>query len=512
MSQSPKACVVATIMDRTVAEIESAIDEAALAGADAAEVRFDAAPGVAPEEIGASSSIPLIATVRARRDGGAFDEDEEARVRLLERAEATGRFRLDVERGSAAERIQRERPAAVAVLSRHDHEGTPADLDALARDLLGATRPGQVAKIVTTARQVTDVLRVRETLDRAQATEGRARRSAQVLASGNGHPASGHGRLAAFAMGEAGIASRILSGIWGSAAIWAAARDSAPGAPGQVPLTALLELYRFRALTPDTRIYAVAGSPIGGSLSPVLHNAEFRRTGADSVYIPLSCASAEELATMARELPLAGASVTAPLKVAVMRLVTDPDPSITRAGACNTLVFEGDTVRGFNTDGPAAVEEIRAHAAVEGREALVVGAGGAARAIALALAEAGAHVRIANRGGERGAALARLLGTEALRIEAIDEDPGRILVQATSAPLQDPVVPPHARRAAFVLDIRYGEHEPALVREARATGIPTADGLGMLVRQAAAQLRLFTGAEVPLDFLFEAVRVARDPR
>src|SRR4030095_810170 len=169
---------------------------------------------------------------------------------------------------------------------------------------------------------------------------------------------------------------------------------------------------------------------------------------------------------MARELPLAGASVTGPLKVAVMRLVTDPDPSITRAGACNTLVCEGDTVRGFNTDGPAAVEEIRAHAAVEGREALVVGAGGAARAIALALAEAGAHVRIATRGGERGAALARLLGTEALRIEAIDEDPGRILVQATSAPLQDPVVPPHARRAAFVLDIRYREHEAALAREA----------------------------------------------
>ena len=504
--------VVATIMERTAWEIEAAIDEAALAGADAAEIRFDAAPGVAPEEIGVSATIPLIATVRDRRDGGTFDEDEGARVRLLERAEATGRFRLDVERGSAAERIHRERPASVAVLSRHDHEGTPADLDALARDLLGATRPGQVAKLVTTARRVTDVLAVRETLDRAVAGTARAQRAAQILASGNGHPASGHGRLAAFAMGEAGIASRVLAGAWGSAAVWAAVRANAPGAPGQLPLSALLDLYRFRALTPGTRIYAVVGSPVSRSLSPVLHNTAFQQIDADSVYLPLECATAGELAVLARELPLAGTSVTAPLKVAVLPLITDADPSVARAGACNTLLFEDDTVRGFNTDGPAALEEIRARAPVEDRETLVVGAGGAARAIALALRDAGARVRIANRGKERGEALARLLGTEALRIESIEEDPGRILVQATSAPLQDAVVPPRARQAAFILDIRYGEDEPALVREAREAGIPAADGLGMLVRQAAAQVRLFTGRDVPLELLFGAVRDGRERR
>jgi 3-dehydroquinate dehydratase/shikimate dehydrogenase len=499
-------------METTRAEIDAAIDEAALAGADAAEVRFDAAPGVAPRDVGASSSIPLIATVRSRRDGGAFDGDEEARVRLLESAEATGRFRLDVERGSAAERIQRERPAAVAVLSWHDREETPQDLDALARDLLGATRPGQVAKLVTTARRVTDILRVRETLDRAGAGAARAQRAAQVLASGNGHPASGHGRLAAFAMGEAGIASRILTGVWGGAAVWAALRADAPGAPGQLSLSVLLDLYRFRALTPETRLYAVAGFPIGRSLSPALHNMAFARLGIDAVYLPLACASGGELATLARELPLAGVSVTAPLKTVVVSLITLADPSVTRAGACNTLVFEDDTVRGFNTDGPAALAEIRVCAAVEGREALIVGAGGAARAIGLALKDVGARVRIANRGEVRGRLLAGLLGTEWLPIEAIEPDPGRILVQATSAPLEDPVMPEHARRAAFVLDIRYGEEESALVREAREAGIAAVDGLGMLVRQAAAQVHLFTGRDVPLEVLFQAAREARSGR
>jgi shikimate 5-dehydrogenase len=151
---------------------------------------------------------------------------------------------------------------------------------------------------------------------------------------------------------------------------------------------------------------------------------------------------------------------------------------------------------GFNTDGEAARDEILARVALAGREALVVGAGGAARAVALALKDAGARVLVANRGAKRGDELARLLGTSALPIEEIPENPDRILVQATSAPRTDPVVPPRARRAAFVLDVRYGEDEPALVRLAREAGSPAADGLGMLVRQAAAQVRLFTGEEV----------------
>src|SRR5262249_60805061 len=114
-----------------------------------------------------------------------------------------------------------------------------------------------------------------------------------------------------------------------------APRADARGAPGQLPLEALIDLSRFRALPPATRIYAVAGSPVGRSLSPVLHNAALHRIDADAVYLPLECASAAELATVARELPLAGVSVTAPLKVAVLSLVTDADPSVARTGAGN---------------------------------------------------------------------------------------------------------------------------------------------------------------------------------
>src|SRR5207249_3219262 len=152
-----------------------------------------------------------------------------------------------------------------------------------------------------------------------------------------------------------------------------------------------------------------------------------------------------------------------PLKIAVLPFIEEPDRSVIDTGACNTIVGR----RGYNTDGEAALDEIRARIDPRGRRAIVVGAGGAARAVAVSLRGAGAQVTIATR--------------------------------------EDPVVPPAALRAAFVLDLRYaprGEaRETALVSAARRAGVPAEDGLGMLVRQAAVQIRLFTGQAVPLDVL-----------
>jgi shikimate dehydrogenase len=133
---------------------------------------------------------------------------------------------------------------------------------------------------------------------------------------------------------------------------------------------------------------------------------------------------------------------------------------------------------------------------IEGRSAIVIGAGGAARAIAHCLQEAGAHVRIANRGRARGEALAKELGVAYLAIDDIDADPERILVQATSAPWEDLLVPPKALRASFLLDVRYREkEESALVLAAREAGTAAEGGRGMLGNQAEAQIRLFTGRD-----------------
>ncbi len=307
-------------------------------------------------------------------------------------------------------------------------------------------------------------------------------------------------------MGEAGRASRVLAGAWGSAAVWAAARREAPGAPGQLALEALLRLYRFRQVGARTRIYAVAGSPVGGSLSPALHNGLFERLGLDAVYVPIECADAPELALLVRALPLEGVSVTAPLKVAMLEQLEALDGEARQAGAVNTLVG----LRGHNTDGPAALEEIRSRVEPAGRSALIAGAGGAAAAVGFALARAGARLTIANRGEARGEALARRLGARFVAIGDVAADAEAIVVQATSAPREDPVLPRRALAAAFVLDLRYGPGETATVAEARGLGSAAADGLGMLVRQAAGQARLFTGRELPGDWPGEALARSRE--
>lgn len=523
--RSPASAVVATVVATDARAIDEAIAEADREGADAAEVRLDAAPSLDPASFGTEARIPLLASCRARRDGGRFDGGEDDRVRLLERAARTGRFLLDVERGSDAERLAREPRGRVAVLSHHDTETMPRDLEQRARDLLGALAPGQMAKLVPTAQRATDVLAVKSLL--------RSLRTAP---------------LAAFAMGEAGRASRILCGAWGSTAVWAAARRDAPGAPGQLDLGSLLRLYRFREIGAETRVFAVAGAPVSGSLSPAIHNAAFARLGIDAVYVALECRTAEELAALAGGLPLAGISITSPLKIAVLPLAAEPDETVRDAGACNTIVGR----RGYNTDGEAALEDVRARIDPRGRAVTVVGAGGAARAVAFALARAGARLTIATRearegfapdeageGGDRrgteaasrvstrraggeapagesppgkhrskGEALARELGASFCRIRDLAGDPEAILVQATSASLEDPVVPETALRYAYILDLRYTPRGAGpgsgLVAAARRAGIPADDGLGMLVRQAAAQVRLFTGCSVPLDVLMEA--------
>lgn len=499
----PQTLVIATVVESEPRAIDEAISRAALAGADMIEVRLDAAPGVAPEQIGARAAVPLLASCRAERDGGWFRGSEDERVRLLARAARAGQFRLDVERGSAAERLQETVPDRIAVVSRHDSRETPVDMEDQARDLLSALRPGQIAKLVPTARSLSDLLEVRS-----------------VLA------AFRDPRLAAFAMGEPGRASRVLCGAWGSAAVWAAARADAPGAAGQIDLDALLRLFRFRSLTAATRVFGVAGSPVGASLSPAMHNDVFARFGLDAVYVPLECDRADDLSTFARSLPLAGVSITVPLKVAILPYLGIRDGTVEAAGACNTLVGE----RGYNTDSEAALEEIRARIDPRGRRVTVIGAGGAARAAGFALRAAGASLTIATRGPvagcgpagssertdeDRGERLARELGARYLRIAALSADADAVLVHATSAPANDPVVPPEALRAAFVLDLRYlgpsSGGETALVAAARRAGAPASDGLGMLARQAAAQARLFTGHEVSWQSLLAPARSAPAP-
>jgi 3-dehydroquinate dehydratase/shikimate dehydrogenase len=251
------------------------------------------------------------------------------------------------------------------------------------------------------------------------------------------------------ALGDHGVFTRVLAPL-----TYCALGPVAPGVPTP---SDLFDTYRVDRLGPSPALYGVAGSPIAHSRSPAIHNAGFARDGLDAVYLPFLV---EDLATfwpVFLEHGGAGLSVTAPLKVQAAQLAAEPAPEVERCGAANTLLPDG---RAFNTDYLAVLELVPAP--VSDRSALVMGAGGAARAAVAALDELGYRTRVWAR-HRRG-----------LEADFVDTpEPGAVVVNTT--PLDPPAAP-------FVLDLRYG---PGL--EA---------GVAFLHAQARHQYRLFTGNEL----------------
>jgi shikimate dehydrogenase len=201
----------------------------------------------------------------------------------------------------------------------------------------------------------------------------------------------------------------------------------------------------------------------------------------------------------------AGANVTIPHKEAALALASVATPEATAIGAANTLSFGGDgAIHADNTDG-AAIRQV----VPEGGRALVLGAGGSARAAVWALKQAGADVTIWNRTPERAVALGEALGAWPWTAD----QPTETLVNCTAVGLEEaddpftdlPITPELLRRATLVVDLAYGAAETALVRAARAAGVATVDGREILVRQGALSLARWTGRQAPLDVMRAAL-------
>jgi len=261
-------------------------------------------------------------------------------------------------------------------------------------------------------------------------------------------------------------------------------------------------------ITGRARLAGVLGWPVGHSRSPLLHNYWLARYGIDGAYLPLPAAPADFAAAVRglRAAGFAGANVTIPHKEAALALCDTVEESARRAGAVNTLVFSGAGIHGSNTDGYGFVANLAAHGVGAGGPALLLGAGGAARAIAAALLDAGAEVTVANRTLERAAALAEALpGLRVLdweyRERAIADS--ALLVNTTSLGMAgQPVLGMDLGRAPAslaVADIVYAPAETALLAEARARGLKPVPGLGMLVHQAVPGFAAWFGVRPAVD-------------
>ena len=259
------------------------------------------------------------------------------------------------------------------------------------------------------------------------------------------------------------------------------------------------------------KLACVIGWPVAQSLSPAIHNAAFEALALDWTYVPLAVrpGAIEEGMGLVRELGVEGANVTMPHKQSVLPFLERLEGDAKTLRAVNTIVREGDALVGFNTDGPGFLTAIDDEAAFDpaGKRALVLGAGGAARAVAVALARAGASVRVAARRAEQAAEVVSL----APDIDTStwgDGDPADVIVNAT--PLREglPLASLSFGPGVLAVDLIYLPPSTEFVLAAKAAGATALDGLGMLVHQAALSFRLWTGLGAPIEVMMKAARAA----
>jgi len=268
------------------------------------------------------------------------------------------------------------------------------------------------------------------------------------------------------------------------------------------------------AITANTALCGIVLHPAGHTRSPAMHNAAFREMGIDAVYLAFDVGpeGLREALLGARELGARQLSVSVPHKVAVLDHLDEVDPVAAAIGAVNTITFEGGLFRGTNTDWQGAVRALERETAVDGKRAVVLGAGGAARAVVYGLRASGAHVTVLNRTIERARSLAAQLGAEAAGpLEELSEVPHDVLVNTTRVGLRSDVSPVAAdalRPESVVMDIVYEPESTRLLRDASARGARTVSGKWMLVYQAVEQIRAWTGQEAPLETMAAAFDAA----
>jgi shikimate dehydrogenase len=263
-------------------------------------------------------------------------------------------------------------------------------------------------------------------------------------------------------------------------------------------------------------VYGLVGSPVEHSLSPPMHEAAYEELGLDARYVTLEPDSArlDEAIAGADALGVAGLNVTVPFKQDVLAHV-DPSPTAEAVGAVNTIDFGPETPVGYNTDVDGVTRALEHHdVPIAGESAVVVGAGGAGRGAAYALADAGADVHVANRTVERAETLAAEfaeLGVSGAGLDSLEERVpiADLLVNATSVGMEEDATPVPAELlhdGLAVLDAVYTPLETRLLRDAAAAGATTVDGAWMLLYQGVEAFERWTAKPAPVDVMNEALR------
>jgi 3-dehydroquinate dehydratase/shikimate dehydrogenase len=437
---------------------------------------------------------PVIVTCRREKDGGRWTKSEEERQMLLRQAIASGVEYVDLEEDIAAS-IPRFGKTK-RIVSYHNFQETPEDLNALHKRLSDLN--ADVVKIATMAHGPHDNIRLLRLM--------RNTRQPTV----------------AFCMGEFGQPSRVLAARCGAPFSYATFHAERTMAPGQLSYQQMKEIFRYEKINAETEVYAVIADPVAHSLSPQIHNGAFDVLGLNKVYVPFRVPP-EELSQFlidCREFGIKGLSVTIPHKEEIIQYIDKFDEASQEIGACNTVIWKDDQRIGLNTDYKAAMNSLdaifsgnEAASGLKGRPALVLGAGGVARAIVLGLKRRGADIVIASRTPQRADDLATFCKGKSIAWSLRHSVKADLIVNCTPVGMHPnvddtPLDAKYVRREQVIFDTVYNPENTLFIKQARELGCEVITGIDMFVGQAALQFKYFAEREAPISTMRDVVRRA----
>ena len=461
--------------------------------ADIVELRIDYIPELQNAEECIEESLkrkikPVIITNRPVREGGKFNGSEQDRLRLLQKAIDLGVDYVDVEYDSIKQITRRN--SSKIIISHHNFKETPHNLSKIYDDI--CQQKPDIVKIVTYANDIIDNIRIFELL-----------KSAQIP-------------TISFCMGESGYISRILTKKFGGFLTFASLEKGKESAPGQLTVDELSKIYHFKEINEETKLYGIIGNPVSHSMSPAIHNASFIEKGLNNVYVPLKIANIDAFMRECRKIDFQGFSVTIPHKESVLPFLDDLDHTARKIGAINTIVNRKGKLTGYNTDCMAAVMGLeysmkKANETLNNKKVSIIGAGGAARAIAFGLKEKGCDITIFNRTIERAEKLSHDVKCRFESFKEIHKLDSDILINTTSIGMfpdvdQTPIPKNILKEGMIVFDAIYNPIETRLLRDAKGKGCHTVNGLSMFINQAAEQFRLWTNIDPPVELMSSIVK------
>ena len=504
MSFSHDIRICVPLNEKTLSALAAATVKAA-GIADLIELRAD---GLEPEQLDdpaqlqaliKRSSQPIVLTFRATEEGGYRSLTRAQRRAFWDEHLQTDTPLFDIEFDLVAELTTRDGSVqpdwSRVICSHHNFNETPTNLTSVYEKL--AFTPARIIKLAVQANDIVDCLEVFKLLERS------SREQRDVIA---------------IAMGDAGVITRILGPARGAFLTYGACELEKGTAPGQILASELKSVYRIDRIDSETMITGLVGSPVMHSVSPHMHNAAFRASGINGVYLPLEVCDLESFITRmvnpgTRELDwnLKGLSITAPHKVEVMKYLDWIDPVAHRIGAVNTVVLDNERLLGYNTDAEGFLAPlIQRLGSLSGVSAAVIGAGGAASAAVFALQQQGADVIVYARNPEKAKSISHRFKISCELLDNVTFAGKDVVVNATplgsfgKSANETPVSALQLHGCRLVYDLIYNPVETQFIREGREAGCEVLGGLEMLVAQARLQFKLMTDTDVSYELMYAA--------